>query len=63
MGGVRTSIIEGPRPSPRHRRAEHYTLNPEEPVKRPLTGIDCAIRRSACADTRPLNNPVTEKTG
>jgi hypothetical protein len=33
MVGVRTPIIGRPRPSPRHRRARHYTLNPEEPVK------------------------------
>lgn len=32
MGGVRTPIIGTPRPSPRHRRAENYTLNCEEPV-------------------------------
>jgi hypothetical protein len=32
MGGVRTPIIERPRPSPGDRRAEQYTLNPEEPV-------------------------------
>ena len=32
MGSVRTPIIERPRPSPRHRRAQTYTLNPEEPT-------------------------------
>jgi len=32
LGGVRTSIIGRPRPSPRHRRAAAYTLNPEEPL-------------------------------
>jgi hypothetical protein len=33
MGGVRTSIIGRPRPSPGHRRAHpNYTLNCEEPV-------------------------------
>jgi hypothetical protein len=32
LGGVGTPIIGRPRPSPRHRRANSYTLNPEEPV-------------------------------
>ena len=36
MGGVRTPIIGRPRPLPGHRRADHrYTLNCEEPLKRP----------------------------
>jgi len=30
LGGVGTPIIGRPRPSPRHRRASSYTLNPEE---------------------------------
>ncbi len=29
MSGVRTPIIERPRPSPQHRRAENYTLKSE----------------------------------
>ena len=32
VGGVGTSIIERPRPSPRHRRANRYTLNCDEPL-------------------------------
>jgi len=32
LGGVRTPIIGRPRPSPGDRRAERYTLDPEEPV-------------------------------
>ncbi len=32
MGGVGTFILGRPRPSPRQRRAERYTLNSEEPI-------------------------------
>jgi hypothetical protein len=33
IGSVRTPILGGPRPLPRHRRAHQpYTLNCEEPV-------------------------------